>query len=213
MLAVCRGINMSKFTEYIGKQFGNPHGFVGKVCCVIMNIINKAMYKKTVSLLNIFDNDNVLDIGYGNGYLLKCIYKKAKANLYGIDISEDMEILAGKRNKKAMRDGKLFLEIGDCCNLKYQEKYFDAVTSINTVYFWSDTVKGLSEIYRTLKEDSSFYNVVYTKEWLDKLSYTQKGFKKYEPEQLIEFGKQAGFDNIEVRDILKGKSFVVIYTK
>ena len=53
---------MSKFTEYIGKQFGNPHGFVGKVCCAIMNIINKAMYRKTVSLLPISDNDNVLDI-------------------------------------------------------------------------------------------------------------------------------------------------------
>lgn len=204
---------MRKFTEYIGEQFGNPHGFVGKVCCVIMNIINKAMYKKTVSLLKISDNDNVLDIGYGNGYLLKCIYRKAKANLYGIDISEDMKILAGKRNKKAMRDGNLHLEIGDCCNLKYPEKYFDAVTSINTVYFWTDPVKGLSEICRTLREASSFYNVVYTKEWLDKLSYTEKGFKKYEPEQLIEFGKQAGFADIEVMEILKGKSFVVIYTK
>ena len=40
--------NMSKFTEYIGSQFGNPRGFVGKVCCLIMNIINKAMYKNTV---------------------------------------------------------------------------------------------------------------------------------------------------------------------
>ena len=204
---------MSKFTEYIGKQFGNPHGFVGKVCCAIMNIINKAMYKKTVSLLHISDYDNVLDIGYGNGYLLQCIYKKAKVNLYGIDISEDMKVLASKRNKKAMRDGNLHLEIGDCCNLKYPEKYFDAVTSINTVYFWSDTVKGLSEIYRMLKEGASFYNVVYTKEWLDKLSYTKKGFKKYEPEQLIEFGKQAGFDDIEVREILKGESFGVIYKK
>ena len=30
---------MSKFTEYIGSQFGNPHGFVGRICCVIMNVI------------------------------------------------------------------------------------------------------------------------------------------------------------------------------
>lgn len=44
---------MSKFTEYIGGQFGNPHGFVGKICCLIMNTINRAMYKKTVSLLDV----------------------------------------------------------------------------------------------------------------------------------------------------------------
>ena len=125
---------MSKFTEYIGEQFGNPHGFVGKVCCVIMNVINKAMYRKTISLLEVKAEDNVLDIGYGNGYLLQCIYKKVKANLYGIDISDDMKAQACRRNKRALVEGKLFLEIGDCCDLNYEENYFQAITSINTVY-------------------------------------------------------------------------------
>ncbi|MCQ2080327.1 MAG: class I SAM-dependent methyltransferase [Lachnospiraceae bacterium] len=204
---------MSKFTEYIGSQFGNPRGFVGKICCVLMNIINKAMYRNTVSVMKISSDENMLDIGYGNGYLLKCVYKKTKANLYGIDISEDMKIQATKRNRKTLSDGKLFLDVGDCCDLKYSDDFFKAVTSINTVYFWEDTVKGLSEIYRTLKSGGSFYNVVYTKEWLDKLSYTEKGFKKYEPEELVRFGRTAGFENIQVKDIVKGKSFVVIYTK
>ena len=164
-------------------------------------------------MLEISSDGNILDIGYGNGYLLKCVYKKTKANLYGIDISEDMKMQATKRNKIASRDGKLFLDTGDCCDLKYTDDYFEAVTSINTVYFWEDTVKGLSEIYRVLKQNGSFYNVVYTKEWLDKLSYTEKGFKKFGPEELSRLGKAAGFENIQVRDIVKGKSFVVIYTK
>ena len=204
---------MSKFTEYIGSQFGNPRGFIGKVCCLIMNIINKAMYKNTVSVIELSSDGNLLDIGYGNGYLLNCVYKKTKANLYGIDISEDMKKQATKRNKKAFNEEKLFLDIGDCCDLKYTDDFFEAVTSINTVYFWEDTIKGLSEIHRTLKSGGSFYNVVYTKEWLDKLSYTEKGFKKYEPEELARFGKAAGFENIQVKDIVKRKSFVVIYTK
>lgn len=148
-----------------------------------------------------------------NGYLLQCIYKKVKANLYGIDISDDMKAQACRRNKRALVEGKLFLEIGDCCDLNYEENYFQAITSINTVYFWSDVVKGLSEIYRTLKDGASFFNVLYTREWLDKLSYTEKGFKKYDANQLVEFGRQAGFENIIVKDIVKGKSFVVIYTK
>lgn len=58
-----------------------------------------------------------------------------------------------------------------------------------------------------------FCNVVYTKEWLDRLSYTENGFKKYEPEQLVEFGKRAGFSEIEVIKIIKGKNYAVIYTK
>ena len=152
---------MGKFTEYIGEQFGNPHGFIGKICCVIMNVINRAMYKKTVSLLDIEPDESVLDIGYGNGYLLELIYKKTKANLYGIDISEDMKIQATKRNKKPLNDGKLFLGIGDCCNLKYTDDFFSAVTSINTVYFWTDTLKGLVEIHRILKKDASFLSLIH----------------------------------------------------
>ena len=204
---------MSKFTEYIGSQFGNPHGFIGRVCCVIMNVINKAMYKNTVSAIDINSGDKVLDIGYGNGYLLHLIYKKCNTELYGIDISADMKKQAVKRNKKAEKNGQLFLEIGDCCDLPYENNVFSVVSSINTVYFWNDVVKALTEIRRVLKTDKSFYNVVYTKEWLDTLSYTEKGFKKYEPEQLIEFGRAAGFEQIQVKDIIKGKSFVVIYTK
>ena len=133
--------------------------------------------------------------------------------MYGIDISKDMQVQATKKNKKAVSENNSHLQVGDCCNLKYDNDYFSAITSINTIYFWSNTEKGLSEIRRVLKPGKSFYNVVYTKEWLDKLSYTQKGFKKFEPEQLVELGEKVGFDKIDVHNIVKGKSFVVIYTK
>lgn len=169
---------MSKFTEYIGSQFGNPRGVVGAICCVIMNFINRAMYKNTVSLVNVKSDDKVLDIGFGNGYLLQRLYGQIKCDLYGIDISEDMVTAATARNKTAADAGKLHLQIGDCCDLPFDESSFAAVTSINTVYFWNNTVKGLSEIRRVLKPGATFYNVVYTKEWLDKLSYTKKGFQK-----------------------------------
>ena len=205
--------DMRKFTEYIGSQFGNPHGFVGRICCVIMNVINKAMYKNTVALMKVNPGDKVLDIGYGNGYLLQSIYRKVQVDLYGIDISQDMMAPATQRNKKAADRGQLFLQIGDCCHLSYEDNMFSAVSSINTVYFWRDTMKGLLEIHRVLAPGASFYNVAYTKEWLDTLSYTKKGFKKFEPEQLIALGKQAGFEKIDMKDIVKGKSFVVIYTK
>ena len=72
----------SKFTEYIGSQFGNPRGFVGSVCCLIMNTINKKMYRKTVELMQqsgIDPADKILDIGYGNGYFLQQADRKCGA--------------------------------------------------------------------------------------------------------------------------------------
>lgn len=204
---------MSKFSEYIGEQFGNPHGFVGFVCCKLMNIINNKMYKKTVSILNLKNDDKVLDIGYGNGYLLKLIYKSFGCQVFGIDISEDMKTLALKRNKKAAKDNRINLQVGDCCNLTFEDETFNSITSINTVYFWNDTVKGLGEIRRCLVNDGIFVNVVYTKEWLDALKYTEKGFKKFAPSELVELGKSAGFEDIQVEQIVKGKSFAVVYRK
>lgn len=115
---------MGKFLEYIGSQFGNPRGFVGKCCCIIMNVINKAMYRRVVLMVNLTKESKVLDIGYGNGYLLELIYKRFQPHLFGIDISEDMKLNAEKRNIQALKDGKLNLIVGDCCALPYDKDFF-----------------------------------------------------------------------------------------
>ncbi len=204
---------MGKFSVYVGSQFANPHGMAGVICCKIMNVINRAMYRRVVSLLQLPSGASLLDIGYGNGYLLKQIGKAYRAELYGIDPSEDMKLLASRRNKAADRAGRLHLTTGDCCRLPYGEDFFHAVTSVNTVYFWLDTLTGLREIRRCLRPGMCFYNVVYTKEWLDALSYTEKGFLKFEPELLVALGYEAGFTAVTVQEIRKGKSFVVICQK
>ncbi|GAE88816.1 class I SAM-dependent methyltransferase [Acetivibrio straminisolvens] len=165
---------MGKFLEYIGSQFGNPRGFVGKCCCIIMNVINKAMYRRVVLMVNLTKESKVLDIGYGNGYLLELIYKRFQPHLFGIDISEDMKLNAEKRNIQALKDGKLNLIVGDCCALPYDKDFFDVVSSINTIYFWKDTIGVLKKIHCCLKPDGTFYNVVYTKKWLKKFFLQRK---------------------------------------
>ena len=55
----------------------------------------------------------------------------------------------------------------------------------------------MSEIRRVLKPGKSFYNVVYTKEWFGDSSFTEKGFNKYEPAELTDFGKKTGFEKVK----------------
>lgn len=105
------------------------------------------------------------------------------------------------------------MQTGDCCDLPYENDFFDAVASINTIYFWNDTSQGLKEIFRIVKPDGRFYNAVYAKKWLQKLSYTKTGFKFFEKEDFINQVKQAGFSRVEIYDIVKEKSFVMIYKK
>ncbi len=204
---------MSKFSEYVSSQFRNPRGIGGKIVSLIQNTVNRKMYKTAVSLVNLGKADRILDVGYGNGHLLKRIYKKQPVSLYGIDISADAKKMAERKNTRALKSGNLHLSVGDCCSLPYEDNMFSAVTTINTIYFWQDTVKGLTEIRRILKEGCSFINLFYSIKYLDRVKYTQVGYKKFTVDELVQAGKDAGFNSVEVKDIVTGENFAVIYTK
>ena len=204
---------MNKFNKMIGRQFGNPHGFIGMVCCKIMNVINKKMYKSVANEITANSDSTVLDVGYGNGYLLKNLYKKYACNLYGIEVSTDAKKLAQNKNKKGIKAEKIKLLEADCCNMPFIADTFDFVATVNTIYFWEDTLKGLSEIRRTLKRGGKFYNAVYTKEWLQKIPYTKEGFKFFDEEDYFRLGKNARFTQVQIKEIKQNKNFIVIFTK
>lgn len=204
---------MNKVNSIIGQQFGNPRGFLGKVCCKIMNVINNKMYTGVADEITADENSAILDVGYGNGYLLKKLFKKFGCSLYGIEISADAEHLAKKRNKRGIEEGKVKLLEADCCDMPFNDGTFDTVATVNTIYFWEDTLKGLSEIHRVLKDGGKFYNAVYSKKWLQKLSYTKEGFKFFEQDDYIRLGMEAGFKEVEIKEIKKDKNFVVVFTK
>ena len=204
---------MFKLSEYIGRQCGNPHGIIGKICCLIMNIINNMMYKNIISDIISDKNIRILDIGCGNGFFIRQLFRNTKAHIYGIDISEDMINTTARRNRKAITQGHLKLRAGNCCNLPYNDKTFDVVTSINSIYFWNDTLKGLSEIKRVLRNDGVFYNAVYSKKFLKKLPYTRKYFKLFRKSDYITLGKKAGFSSVELKEIVAGESYIIKYIK
>lgn len=204
---------MSKFSKMIGRQFSNPRGFMGRICCKIMNAVNNKMYKSVADEMAADESSSILDVGYGNGYLLSRLYKKFGCDLTGIEISSDAEKLARKRINKGIEAGKIKLLTADCCDMPFTEEAFEFVTSVNTIYFWEDTEKGLTEIFRVLKKGGKFYNAVYDKQWLQKLSYTKEGFKFFGREDYILLGKKAGFTDIRIKEISKSKNFIIIYTK
>ncbi|MCL2848154.1 MAG: methyltransferase domain-containing protein [Firmicutes bacterium] len=197
------------FKQYWASQFSNPTGFGGKISTFIMNRLNKASYNAVFS--QVPKNSEILDIGFGNGYLIKHLVKKTNATIYGVDISKDMVKLATKRNKKAVKNNKVMLTTGSVDNIPF-DKQFDFIYSVNTVYFWKNLADGLLAIKNKLKNNGSFMNVLYTKEFLDKLSYTQYGFTKYTPNELLKAYKDVGF-NAEIVEIEKDKSFYILAIK
>ena len=203
---------MSKFSDYWASQCGNPRGGVGRVITWAMNQVNKIMYHGIIDNMKPSETMKVLDIGFGNGYLEKLIYRQAQCSIYGIDISEDMVKLASKNNKKGIAKGDIHFSVGDCCNLVFEDESFDVITTMNTIYFWENTLQGLQEIHRVLKDEGVFYNAVLTKESLDKVFYTKNGFKKFEKSEYTEMAKKVGFKKIIFKKLGKN-ALLIIYEK
>jgi ubiquinone/menaquinone biosynthesis C-methylase UbiE len=204
---------MKFILKYIAKQFKNPTGFGGKLATSIMNRQNKKLYQLIICNINIRETDTILDIGFGNGYLIRELLKQNLEKIYGIEISSDMIGLASNKNRKEIDSGKLQLTFGDVQNIPLESSSINKAYTINTVYFWNDIEKGFSEIKRVLKPNGIFLNVLYAKEYLDKLPITQYGYSKYTAKQIEKITTNSGLKIENVLEIELGKAICIIARK
>ena len=200
-------------TKYIAEQFGRPVGIGGKISTLIMNMTNQKQYNTVIQKLNISASEKILDIGFGNGYLIHKLAERFKALFWGIDVSEDMLHTATKRNKRAIKQGNMKLQVGNVSEMEYEACFFDKIYTVNTIYFWSDINTGLSEIRRVLKTGGIFVNAVYSKKFLDSLHHTNYLYKKYTKEELEEAIHQNGFEILEAAEIKKDMSYCYVLKK
>jgi ubiquinone/menaquinone biosynthesis C-methylase UbiE len=198
--------------SYLGGQFHNPTGFGGKFATFVMNRQNWRQYVGTESALGLNAADSVLDIGFGNGYLLNRLAARYTCHFYGIDISRDMLDAAAKRNRNHIDDGRLTLSLGSAEQTGLADDSIDKAYTVNTVYFWSSLDAGLTEIWRILRPDGVFINTVYSKAMLDGLPVTKSGYAKYEIDELLDAGERNGF-SAKAMPIVDGRSYSIIYKK
>ncbi|MDR2848498.1 MAG: class I SAM-dependent methyltransferase, partial [Bacteroidales bacterium] len=72
--------------QYIARQFSRPTGFGGRISTFLMNRMNRLQYRCIAENISLSPSDTVLDIGFGNGYMMRQLAKKQPAKIFGIDI-------------------------------------------------------------------------------------------------------------------------------
>ena len=100
--------------------------------------------KKFISTYDLTNNSKILDIGCGKGFLLYEISLLLPGiNIFGIDVSNYAIFNAKEEIKKN-------LEVHNCINLPFDDKYFDFTFSINTFHnlYCYDLEKALREMIR-----------------------------------------------------------------
>jgi ubiquinone/menaquinone biosynthesis C-methylase UbiE len=181
-----------------------------------MNCINRRQYRCVAKHINVQPSETVLDIGFGNGYMINMLAKGTTAKaakITGVEISQDMLRVASRKCRRWIRRGKVELALADVCQLPADNASVNKIYTINTFYFWENPVAALREIARILTPNGLFFNVVYTERYLNKIPITRYGFAKYSITEIKDITQSAGLEVVNVIDIQKGKSACIVARK
>lgn len=89
----------------------------------------------------------LLDVGCGNGNILKILEEKSSIELFGLDLSANMI----KEAKKRLGDS-VELKIGDSEAMPWKENSFDMIICNASFHHYTEPEKVVSEMKRVLKD-------------------------------------------------------------
>jgi ubiquinone/menaquinone biosynthesis C-methylase UbiE len=141
-----------KLFKTIGKQLQHPRGLFGKILFTWMTRKTIAHAQWTADLLDVQPDDDVLEIGFGNGSNIKLLLERAvRGTVTGAEISETAIEMASKKNAKAISEGKVKLHLASGNTLPFKDEGFDKVCTVATAYVIEEPGAVFKEMYRVLK--------------------------------------------------------------
>ncbi|MBR7002264.1 MAG: class I SAM-dependent methyltransferase, partial [Neisseriaceae bacterium] len=153
-----------------------------------------------MSLLDMSDATEIVDIGCGNGRDIRELSKRyANAHITGIDYSALSVEKSRKTNKTLIAQGRCAIEVGDVSALQLPANQFDLACAFETVYFWQDLVACFGNVRNILKSNGKFM-IVLESDGQDKLTQWFQaridGMNTYRIEELEQTLKDAGFSAV-----------------
>lgn len=135
-------------------QFHRPTGAGGHAAGWIMGwrSSNVARNRWAVQLLDVQPTDRVVELGCGPGVAIAALATRASRGLVvGVDHSQVMIGQASRRNRAAIKAGRVRLIHAPVESLAISDRPFDAALAVNTVGMWPDPTARLRELARQLR--------------------------------------------------------------
>jgi ubiquinone/menaquinone biosynthesis C-methylase UbiE len=197
--------------RYAAKQLVQPRGLTGRYLLgPLWNRRNAPLNDRTLDALQLRNHDRVLDIGFGGGYLLAEMAKIVTlGHLSGIDTSSIMVNRALKKFRAPIRKGILDIRLGSAEAMPFADGTFDKISSVNSIFYWSDLAKGIHEAYRVLQKGGLLVLTFTAKQDLDRQEF---GIQSFTEDQVMNIIRGTGFDRIDIsrdRDAHRAFSIVV----
>lgn len=137
--------------------------------------------------------DSVLDIGCGSGDLVRFLARNVCKEALGIDLkaTEFHERIEGDRSAGCVKGDASFMK-------PLADDRFDAVVVVRTLHELSDPGKALSEAIRVLKRGGMIFIADFAKGHEGERLW---GERFYSPEQVREMLSEAGFEEVNVKEV------------
>jgi cyclopropane fatty-acyl-phospholipid synthase-like methyltransferase len=103
------------YSDFFSKQARKPTGIFGRFYMSrIFNRGNMELSTLLYEMLSIEEDDQLLEIGFGTGALVKKIAKGlTRGSIEGVDFSRPMVELSKKKNRKYIKEGRARLYWGN----------------------------------------------------------------------------------------------------
>ena len=101
---------------------------------------------------------HALEVGHGPGYLgLEWLKQTNDSTLTGLDISPDMQSLAGRNAAEYGFGDRVEYKLGNAAQLPFDDESFDAVFSNGSLHEWEHPEAIFDQIWRVLKPGGRYF--------------------------------------------------------
>jgi SAM-dependent methyltransferase len=187
----------------IRRQFALPHGTLGRYAGWTMAFANAGMNRFTIECMAVTPADQILEIGFGPGALVERLAQLVPDGVVaGIDPSATMLAQAIARNQEAVEAGRVDLRLAGISAIPFADGRFDAVCTVNTIYFWPNPVSDLAELRRVLRDGGQVVITFRVKRLRDGpwvVSTRTPAFRDHSLRGVRDLLREAGFEDIRGR--------------
>ena len=178
-------------------QLRKPDGEDASKTGDMMSKGNMHIIYDSFKVLDAKANDNILEIGMGNGFYVNEILEKSDNIQYtGCDYSEFMVQESEKLNAGWIAKGRAKFIQSSITALPFESSIFNKIFTVNTIYFWDNETDALNEIKRVIQPDGIFIIAFRPKHQTEKYPFTKYGFNQ--------------FSKRDVENLLAGNGFSII---
>lgn len=176
---------------WLASQFARPSGWLGRwLIAPWLNRIGRRLNAMAFDLLAARPGEDLLEIGYGGGGLLRRLHRVGPGRLVGADVSTAVP--------KAIADAELVR--AEASALPMPDASFDGAVSVSVLHFWPELAPPMIEIARVLRPGGRLVLVFEPPEALRRWSGHRFGFHLWTEADVVQAAKAAGLHCEERRE-------------